>query len=247
MIPVIILERVTKTYPYYGYITAGFKFFLFNLPKAIKQTRRRFTVLENITFEIYKGECFGIIGKNGAGKSTLLSLIAGVLKPDRGKIIVKGKVLPLLELGAGFHPELTGRENIILNGILLGMTKEEVLKRMDLIIDFSELGEFIDQPLRTYSNGMISRLGFSIAVHLDHDILLIDEILAVGDIKFQNKCIKKILEFKNNSVTIVIVSHSVEYIEQLCDRVLWIEDHKIKALGDPKDICRAYKEAYDES
>ena len=240
---VISLRNVTKTYPYYGYITAGFKTFLFNLPKAIKHTRKRFTALDNISFDVYKGECFGVIGRNGAGKSTLLCLIAGVLKPDKGEVIVKGRVSPLLELGAGFHPELTGRENIILNGVLLGMTKKEVLQKMNEIIEFSELGDFIDQPLRTYSSGMVARLGFSVVAHLDPDILLVDEILAVGDLNFQRKCMKKIESFRKNSVTIVIVSHSTEQIKRLCDRVLWIENHKVRAIGNPEEICRMYEES----
>ncbi len=242
MEPVVIFQNVTKTYPYYEYITAGFKTFLFNLPKALKQTRKRFTALEDISFEVYKGECFGIIGRNGAGKSTLLGLIAGVLKPDRGKIIVKGKISPLLELGAGFHPELTGRENILLNGVLLGMTKKEVLKKMDEIIEFSELKEFIDQPLRTFSSGMIARLGFSVIAHLDPDILLVDEVLAVGDLKFQKKCMKKIESFRENSVTIFLVSHSTDQIKRLCDRAMWIENHRIKAIGKPEEICQMYEE-----
>jgi lipopolysaccharide transport system ATP-binding protein len=241
--PVITFRNVTKTYPYYGFITAGFKTFLFNLPKALKHTKKRFTALENISFEVYKGECFGIIGRNGAGKSTLLGLIAGVLKPDKGEISVRGKISPLLELGAGFHPELTGRENIILNGILLGMTKREVLNKMDEIIEFSELGEFIDQPLRTYSSGMVARLGFSVVAHLDPDILLVDEILAVGDLNFQRKCMKKIESFRKNSVTIVIVSHSTEQIKRLCDRVMWIDEHKVKAIGNPDEVCRMYEES----
>lgn len=240
---VIVFKNVTKSYPYYGYITAGFKTFLFNLPKALKHTKKRFTALENISFEVYKGECFGIIGRNGAGKSTLLGLIAGVLKPDKGKISVRGKISPLLELGAGFHPELTGRENIILNGILLGMTKREVLNKMEEIIEFSELGEFIDQPLRTYSSGMVARLGFSVVAHLDPDILLVDEILAVGDLNFQRKCMKKIESFRKNSVTIVIVSHSTEQIKRLCDRVMWIDEHKVKAIGKPDEVCRMYEES----
>lgn len=243
MEPVITFRNVTKTYPYYGFITAGFKTFLFNLPKALKHTKKRFTALENISFEVYKGECFGIIGRNGAGKSTLLGLIAGVLKPDKGEISVRGKISPLLELGAGFHPELTGRENIILNGILLGMTKREVLNKMDEIIEFSELGEFIDQPLRTYSSGMVARLGFSVVAHLDPDILLVDEILAVGDLNFQRKCMKKIESFRKNSVTIVIVSHSTEQIKRLCDRVMWIDEHKVKAIGKPDEVCRMYEES----
>jgi len=241
--PVIIFERVTKTYPYYGYITAGFKNFLFNLPKALKHTRKRFIALEEISFEVYKGECFGIIGKNGAGKSTLLGLIAGVLAPDKGKIVVKGRVSPLLELGAGFHPELTGRENIILNGVLLGMTKSEVLRKMDEIIEFSELGEFIDQPLRTYSSGMVARLGFSVIAHLDPELLLVDEILAVGDINFQKKCMEKMMNFRKNGVTIVLVSHNIEQVERLCDRVMWLDQHRVKAIGKPEEVCKLYREA----
>jgi len=240
---IIKFEKVTKTYPYYGYITAGFKNFLFNLPKAIKSIRKRFIALQDISFKVYKGECFGVIGKNGSGKSTLLGLIAGVLKPDRGKVEIKGRVSPLLELGAGFHPDLTGRENIILNGVLLGMTKKEVLKKLDEIIEFSELREFIDQPLRTYSSGMIARLGFSIVAHLDPNILLVDEILAVGDINFQKKCIGKIKEFKKRGVTIVLVSHDLDQVQSLCDRAIWIDNHKIRAEGDAREICNIYRKA----
>lgn len=238
--PVIILKNVTKTYPYYGYITAGFKSFLFNLHKALSYRNKRFTALKNISFEVYKGECFGVIGRNGAGKSTLLGLVAGVLKPDKGEIIVKGRISPLLELGAGFHPELTGRENIILNGTLLGMTKKEVFKKMDEIIEFSELEEFIDQPIRTYSSGMITRLAFSVVAHLDPDILLVDEVLAVGDVNFQKKCMDKIMSFRKNGVTILLVSHSLEQVQKLCDRAMWIDMHEIKAIGEPEMVCKAY-------
>lgn len=239
----ISLKNVTKTYPYYGYITAGFKTFLFNLPKAIKHTKKRFTALDRISFDVYKGECFGVIGKNGAGKSTLLGLIAGVLKPDKGDVIVRGRISPLLELGAGFHPELTGRENIVLNGVLLGMTKKEVLNKIDQIIEFSELGEFINQPIRTYSSGMVMRLAFSVVAHLDPDILLIDEILAVGDVRFQKKCIEKIENFRKNGVTILFVSHSLEQIKKMCDRVMWIDNHQIKAIGKPEEVCKLYQES----
>ena len=238
---VISFEGVTKTYPYYGYITSGFKNFLLHLPSALNHTKKKFVALENISFEVYKGECFGIIGKNGAGKSTLLGLAAGVLKPDAGKITIKGKVCPLLELGAGFHPELTGKENIILNGVLLGMTRKEVMKKIDKIIEFSELGDFIDQPIRTYSSGMLARLGFSIVAHLDPDILLVDEVLAVGDLNFQKKCLQKFESFRKNSVTILLVSHSTEQIRRLCDRVMWIDDHKVKAIGKPDEICELYE------
>ena len=239
---VIVFNNVSKTYPYYGYITAGFKTFLFNLSEAIRHTRKRFTALENVSFEVYRGECFGVIGRNGAGKSTLLGLIAGVLKQDRGKITVKGRVSPLLELGAGFHPELTGRENIILNGVLLGMTKKEVLKKMQQIIEFSELEEFIDQPIRTYSSGMVMRLAFSVVAHLDPQVLLVDEILAVGDIKFQEKCLRKIEDFRKKGVTIVLVSHNIDQVRNMCDRVMWIENHRVRAIGSAQEVCDLYEE-----
>lgn len=240
---VIIVDNVTKTYPYYGYITAGFKNFLFNLPKAIHHTRKRFTALKNISFEVYRGECFGVIGRNGAGKSTLLGLAAGVLKPDTGQVIVKGRISPLLELGSGFHPELTGRENIVLNGVLLGMTRKEIFKKMDEVIEFAELGEFIDQPIRTYSSGMVTRLGFSVVAHLDPEILLVDEVLAVGDINFQKKCMDKIAGFRKNRVTILLVSHSLAQVQKLCDRAMWIEEHEIKAIGKSREVCNAYQMA----
>ena len=237
---IISCNNLTKTYPCYGYVTAGFKNFILKLPKVLKEIKKRFIALENISFEVYKGECFGIIGRNGAGKSTLLGLIAGVIKPDKGYIKINGKVSPLLELGAGFHPDLTGKGNIVLNGILLGMTKKEVLKKMDEIIDFAELQEFIHQPVRTFSSGMLARLGFAIVAHLDPEILLIDEVLAVGDIKFQQKCINKILDFRNKGVTIILVSHNMKDIKRLCDRAMWIENHKIKTIDSPSNIVKKY-------
>jgi len=239
----IIFESVTKTFPYYGHITAGFKNLIVNFYKVWKQPKKQFVALENISFKVKKGECLGVVGRNGAGKSTLLGLIAGVLKPNKGKIVVNGRVLPLLELGAGFHPDLTGRENIILNAVLLGLTRKEAKERLDAIIDFSELKDFIDQPLRTYSSGMMARLGFSIMVHLEPDILLIDEILAVGDISFQKKCIKAIENFKKKGVTIMLVTHNVDDILFLCDKALWLENHKIKMLGDARHVVNAYKMA----
>jgi lipopolysaccharide transport system ATP-binding protein len=237
---VIIFDKVSKSYPKYHHII-GIKNFLFHLPTALSSLKNsRYEVLKGISFEVQKGESFGIIGKNGVGKSTTLGLIAGVLKPDSGRIIVNGRISPLLELGGGFHPELTGRENIILNGVLLGMTRAEVLKRMNDIIDFSELGEFIDQPLRTYSSGMYARLGFSVVAHLDPEILLIDEVLAVGDIDFQKKCLDKMLGFKKKGVTIVFVSHSMGDIEKICDRVMWIEDKKIKEINESERVTSDY-------
>ncbi|MFN3813110.1 MAG: ABC transporter ATP-binding protein [Aquificaceae bacterium] len=241
--PVIIFEKVSKSYPLYTHVKAGIKGFIFNFPKAIKELKRkRFEALRDVSFEVYKGETFGVIGKNGAGKSTLLGLMAGVLKPTRGKVFVNGRVSPLLELGAGFSDDLTGRENIILNGVLLGMTRKEVLRKMDVIIEFSELGEFIDQPVRMYSSGMVARLGFSIAVHIDPEILLIDEVLAVGDISFQKKCLERMMEFKYRGVTMVFVSHSMDDVKMVCDRVMWIEGHRIFRIGRPEDVVDEYQQ-----
>ncbi|MBI3601152.1 MAG: ABC transporter ATP-binding protein [Nitrospinae bacterium] len=239
--PAIIFENVSKSYPSYHHVIGGFKNFLLNMPEALSSIRRRrYEALKDISFDVYKGETLGIIGRNGAGKSTTLGLIAGVLKPSKGNVIVKGRISPLLELGAGFHPELSGRENVILNGVLMGLTRAEVMKKIDEIIEFSELGEFIEQPIRTYSSGMLARLGFSVVAHLDPDILLIDEILAVGDMDFQKKCLDKMTGFKNNGVTIVFVSHSMGDVERICDRVIWIDNHVIKTIGNPSNVIQEY-------
>jgi lipopolysaccharide transport system ATP-binding protein len=239
--PVIVFDHVSKSYPLYHSITGGLKNFLFHLPKWVSSLRNsRFEALREISFEVYKGETFGIIGRNGAGKSTTLGLIAGVLKPSNGRVNVRGRISPLLELGAGFHPELTGRENIVLNGVLMGLTRAEVFKKMGEIIEFSELGEFINQPIRTFSSGMLARLGFSVVSSLDPEILLIDEILAVGDISFQKKCLEKMMVFRNNGVTMVFVSHSMEDVKRICHRVMWIENHSIKMMGEPEVVVGGY-------
>jgi len=239
--PVIVFDNVSKRYPLYHHVTGGIKNFLFHLPKAVNSIKNsRFEALRNISLEVHKGEALGVIGKNGAGKSTILGLLAGVLKPSTGEVVVKGRVSPLLELGAGFHPELSGRENIILNGVLMGLTRADVSKRMEEIIEFSELHTFIDQPIRVYSSGMLARLGFSVVAHLDPEILLIDELLAVGDGQFQTKCLDKMMGFKKSGVTIVFVSHSMRDVERICDRVAWIEDHTIKMLGNTKDVVSNY-------
>lgn len=239
--PVIIFQEVTKSYPSYAHLSYGFKYFLLNLVKVAHEYRKKYVVVRNITFEINPGECVGIIGRNGAGKSTLLALIAGVIKPDSGEVIVRGKVSALLELGAGFHPDLTGRENIVLNGVLMGMTRKEVYEKMEEIIEFSELEEFIDQPIRTYSSGMIARLGFSVMAHLKGDIFLIDEILAVGDLGFQKKCIKRLEELRTGGVTIVLVSHQTDFLRSFADRVIWIDNHQVRAIGSPEEICSEYE------
>ncbi|WAL60383.1 ABC transporter ATP-binding protein [Thermocoleostomius sinensis] len=241
--PVISFHNVSKSYPLYRRLR-GVKNFFFNFATSLKTMKDdRYEALRDINFEVYEGEKFGIIGRNGAGKSTTLGLIAGVLKPDRGTVIVRGRISPLLALGAGFHPELTGRENIVLNGVLMGLTRKEVARKMEEIIDFSELGEFVDRPIRVYSSGMLARLGFSVVAHLDPEILLIDEVLGVGDIRFQQKCLNKMMSFKESGVTMVLVTHSVASVVNICDRAMWIEDHVVRMIGDPIEVVEGYCEA----
>jgi len=240
--PVIVFDNVSKNFPLYHHLTGGIKNFLFNLPEAVNSMRNnRFEALKDISFKVHQGETLGIIGRNGAGKSTILGLMAGVLKPSAGGITVKGQIAPLLELGSGFHPELTGRENIMLNGVLLGLTRAEVLKKINEIIEFSELEEFIDQPIRVYSSGMLARLGFSVVSCLDPEILLIDEILAVGDMEFQKKCIDKMMGFKKDGVTMVFVSHAMANVEMICDRAIWIDGGEIREEGEPEKIVEDYQ------
>lgn len=196
--------------------------------------------LKNVNFEIEKGESIAFIGPNGTGKSTSLKLIAGILMPTSGRIEIDGRVGALLELGAGFHPDLTGRENIFLNGAILGLNKHEIYQKMDQIISFSELKQFIDIPVRHYSSGMYMRLGFSIAIHTDPDILLVDEILAVGDASFQQKCVARIGELQNAGVTIVFVSHSLDFVRDICQRVIWMERGVIVADGSADSVIKRY-------
>jgi ABC-2 type transport system ATP-binding protein len=198
------------------------------------------TVLDNISFSVKKGEAVGLIGKNGCGKSTTLKLLTKIIYPNGGNIEMNGRVSSLIELGAGFHPDMSGRENIYTNAAIFGLNKKEIDARLDDIIAFSELQEFIDNPVRTYSSGMYMRLAFSVAINVDADILLIDEILAVGDANFQAKCFNKLREIKASGTTIVIVSHSLGQIEQICDRSIWIKDGHIEMEGTPKDVHLEY-------
>ena len=199
-----------------------------------------FTALKDINLTIKKGETVGLVGVNGSGKSTLLKLMTKIIYPNKGKVVTHGKLTSLLELGAGFHPDFTGRENIYFNAAIFGLTKQEIDKRIDTIISFSELGEFIDNPVRTYSSGMYMRLAFSIAINVDADILLIDEILAVGDQHFQDKCFQKLEELKNSDKTIVIVSHSLDQIEKLCTRAIWINEGVVAMDGQPHNVILEY-------
>lgn len=204
-------------------------------------------VLDDISFTVDKGEAVGLIGHNGCGKSTTLKMLSRILYPDKGSIRVNGRVSSLIELGAGFHPDMSGRENIYINASIFGLTKKEIDRRLDDIIAFSELEEFIDNPVRTYSSGMYMRLAFSVAINVDADILLIDEILAVGDASFQKKCFDRLRDVKDNGTTIVIVSHTMRQIERICDRVIWIHKGRIQMQGVPRDINSQYLEYMSES
>jgi len=210
------------------------------------QRSEYFWALKDVGFAVKPGETFGIIGENGSGKSTLLKLITGIIQPDSGSMKVKGKVSALLELGAGFHPDLTGRENIYLNGSIMGLTKAEIQDRFKEIVEFSELEEFIDTPIKHYSSGMYMRLGFSIAINVDPDILLIDEVLAVGDQAFQQKCMDKIRDFKSRGKTIIFVSHDLGTVDQLCNRSIWLNQGKVSAEGTTKRVIDFYKNSVQD-
>ncbi|MBL5824651.1 ABC transporter ATP-binding protein [Serratia fonticola] len=240
---VIEFKNVTKRYPLYHHIGSGIKELIFNPRRALSLlTGRSYLAIDDISFQVKKGESVALIGRNGAGKSTSLGLVAGVMRPSSGTVSVTGRVASMLELGGGFHPELTGRENIRLNAILLGLRRKELKERLDKIIEFSELGDFIDEPIRVYSSGMLAKLGFSVITQVDPDILIIDEVLAVGDISFQRKCLKTIDEFKKKGVTILFVSHNLADVEKVCDKVIWIENHKMREMGDAQLVISHYKE-----
>ena len=201
---------------------------------------QEFFALKDISFTVKRGESWGLIGKNGSGKSTLLKLISGIIKPYQGSITVQGSISPLIELGAGFDPELTARENIFLNGALLGYNKKFIIENFDKIVEFAELSEFIDIPLKNFSSGMSARLGFAIATITKPDILIVDEVLAVGDFAFQQKCKKRIEELLSGGTTILFVSHSIEQVQELCQNAIWLEHGNIKAIGDTTSVSQQY-------
>lgn len=215
------------------------------LKAAILKMRRsryeEFWALKDINFEVPTGSTFGVIGSNGSGKSTLLKTMAGILVPEKGEVLIDGRVSALLELGAGFHPELSGRENVFLNGAILGLSKKEITARFDDIVEFAGLADFIDTPVKNYSSGMFVRLGFAVAAHVEPDVLLIDEVLSVGDESFQRRCAEKIEEFRRDGRTIVFVSHGLGQVEQLCQDVAWIEKGELKMLGPAAEVISAYQ------
>ena len=199
-----------------------------------------FTALEHVSFEVKKGETLGLIGRNGAGKSTMLKVISGILKPTEGSVVCRGNVVPMLELGSGFDFDLTGRENIFLNGAILGYSKEFLHEKYDEIVEFSELGQFIEVPIRNYSSGMLARLAFSIATVVNPEILIVDEILSVGDAAFQEKSKKRMLELMGGGTTVLFVSHSLEQIREMCNRVVWLEHGNVKMVGAAAEVCDVY-------
>ena len=214
--------------------------FIAMFDKKRRQKPTEFWALDDLTFNVKKGEVVGLIGSNGAGKSTLLKVVSGVMKPTKGKVEVRGIISPMIELGAGFDPELTARENIYLNGAILGYSKEFLEEKFDDIVKFSELEEFLDVPVKNFSSGMTAKLAFSIATVVNPEILIVDEILSVGDIKFQEKSKEKMLEMIKGGTTVLYVSHSLESIKDLCDKVIWIEHGKLIKMGNAKEICDEY-------
>jgi lipopolysaccharide transport system ATP-binding protein len=213
---------------------------LIRLVNPIGGTREEYWALRDVSFEIPKGETFGVIGPNGAGKSTALKLMARILEPTSGRVTVRGRISPLLELGAGFHPELTGRENVYLNAALFGVSEAEARDRYQQIVEFSELQDFIDVPLKHYSSGMYMRLGFAVAANIIPDILLVDEILAVGDEAYQKKCLRKIEEFQTEGRTIVFVSHDLDSVRRICQRTLWLDRGVVQSVGLTNEVVNAY-------
>jgi lipopolysaccharide transport system ATP-binding protein len=202
--------------------------------------------LEGVDFTVARGEAFGVIGGNGSGKSTLLKLVAGMLKPTTGRIVVDGRVAALIELGAGFHPEISGRENVYINGAVLGLSRKQIDRRYDEIVEFSGLGDFMEEPVKNYSSGMYVRLGFAVAIHTDPDVLLVDEVLAVGDEAFAHRCVRRIEEFLAAEKTILLVSHSLDLVAGLCDRVLWLDNGTQRLVGDPRRVIDAYRQEVAE-
>lgn len=240
--PAIELVDVTKIYRRYGgkqFATLKSALLQRSIAKEMRP-QETFQALNNVSFSVPKGSTFAVVGRNGSGKSTALKLVAGITKPTSGTVSVSGRISALIELGAGFHPEISGRENVFINGIMLGLTKAEITERFDEIVEFAELKEFIDAPVKTYSSGMYMRLGFAVAIHVDPDVLLVDEVLAVGDEGFTHKCLDKFSEFKRRGKTILLVTHSLGLVERFCDDCVWLDHGEKRAQGDPKRVIGAY-------
>jgi lipopolysaccharide transport system ATP-binding protein len=232
----VIVENGSKNYRIYAKPADRLKELIFRGRKF----HTDFWALRNVSFRVPKGSTFGVVGENGSGKSTLLQLIAGTLQPTEGRISLDGRVAALLELGSGFNPEFTGRENVILNAAIMGLTEEETVQRLPEIERFAEIGDFIDQPVKTYSSGMYVRLAFAVAIHVDPEILLVDEALSVGDVYFQQRCMRRIRQMKQDGKTILFVSHDVTAVKNLCDTAIWLEHGELKAIGEPDSVVGKY-------
>jgi len=238
--PAIVVDGVSKSFRVYQERNQSIK------AAVLRRGRSRYTdfrALDDVSFEIPKGSTFGLMGRNGSGKSTLLKCMARILNPDAGSIVMDGRVAAMLEVGSGFHPELSGRENVYLNGAILGMRKDEIDAKFDRIVDFSGVGDFIDQPVKNYSSGMYVRLGFSVSIHVEPDILLVDEVLAVGDMDFQEKCMEKFAQFRDQGRTVVVVSHGLEQMRSFCDHAAWLEHGVVRDVGPARRIVDEYADS----
>ena len=245
----IELVNVSKVYRRYGgkqFATLKSAFLQRSILREL-QPSEAFPALTNVSFAVPRGSTYGVIGPNGSGKSTALKLVAGITKPTSGTVRVEGRISALIELGAGFHPEISGRENVYINGIMLGLSKRQIQDRFDEIVEFAELKDFIDAPVKTYSSGMYMRLGFAVAIHVDPDVLLVDEVLAVGDEGFTHKCLDKFSEFRRRGKTILLVTHSLNLVERFCDEAIWLDAGRAMLHGDPKRVVGAYLTAVEAS
>lgn len=236
------VEHVSKSFRMYSERNQTLKSTIMRGRRSIHED---FLALDDITFDVPTGSTFGLIGSNGSGKSTLLKCLAKIYWPEKGSITARGKLAALLEVGSGFHHELSGRENIYLNGSILGMTKKEIDRKFDEIVDFSGVEQFIDQPVKNYSSGMYVRLGFSIAINVDPDVLVVDEVLAVGDAEFQRKCFQKFEDFKRDGKTVILVSHSTDIVELMCDHAAWISHGHLMQVGEALPTIKAYTDSLD--
>lgn len=240
MNPIITVDHVSMQFRMDQKHTSSLKEWLISWIKR-QRKHERFLALNDVSFQVRRGEILGIIGHNGAGKSTLLKVVSGLYKPSEGKVVTAGRIAPMLELGSGFDPELPGHDNIFLNGAILGFSKKFIESKYDEIIGFSELGEFISMPIKTYSSGMMTRLAFSIATIVEPEILIVDEILSVGDMAFQEKSRERMMKLMAGGTTVLFVSHSLQQIRNMCDRVLWLDHGSVKMIGNPNEVCAAYE------
>jgi ABC-2 type transport system ATP-binding protein len=241
---VVVVDDVWKLFQLRVNRANGISKILNGLLSHSEPMEKEFWALMEISFDVKENESFGVIGINGSGKSTMLKLLTGTMRPTRGKIAVKGRKSSLIELGAGFHPDFSGRDNVYLNGLILGLSKNDIRRKFDEIVAFAELEKFIDVPVKYYSSGMYARLGFSVAIAVDPDVLIIDEVLAVGDIGFKAKCMEKIAEIQRSGVTVILVSHALGDVERVCNRAMWIDHGQMMAYGAAKDVAGQYTRRY---